>query len=105
MFFHTTFQEFNLLPSSGEGFVVKTTVFYFLLFFKISSPKIRVHRLFDGMQYLRIYGNSPQTMDYLQQNILELPVKVCRYSYDSLRIVLFKGKGWYRKMSYVSRKS
>ena len=29
MFFHTTFQELNLLPSSGEGFVVRTTVFFY----------------------------------------------------------------------------
>ena len=31
VFFHTTFQEFNLLPSSGEGFVVRTTVFFIIV--------------------------------------------------------------------------
>ena len=30
----------------------------FLLFFKISSPKIRVHGLFDGAKYSHIYGTS-----------------------------------------------
>ena len=33
MVFHTTFQELNLLPSSGEGFVVRTTVFNFIIIF------------------------------------------------------------------------
>ena len=28
------------------------------IIFKISSPKIRVCRLFDGVEYSRIYGNE-----------------------------------------------
>ena len=40
VFFHTTFQEFNLLPSSGEGCIVRTTVF-FILFFLILQQSCR----------------------------------------------------------------
>ena len=44
VFFHTTFQEFNLHPSSGEGFVVITTVFFY--YSSLAVTGIRTRELF-----------------------------------------------------------
>ena len=45
MSFHTTFQEFNLLPSSGEGFVVRTRVFCYY-YSSLAMTGIRTRELF-----------------------------------------------------------
>ena len=51
VFFHTTFRELNLLPSSGEGFVIRTIVFIFIFYFYfiysgLAVTGIRTRKLF-----------------------------------------------------------